>query len=49
MIERYEYSMRSDPLYEEINFVCDNSHDVFLSMSEVNLIFMTISIIFCNL
>lgn len=27
---RYEYSERSDPLYEEIILVCDETHDIFL-------------------
>lgn len=35
MIEKYEYSMRSDPLYEEIIYVCDNSHNVILAITSV--------------
>lgn len=28
MIDKYEYMMRSDELYSEIIFVCDNTHDI---------------------
>ena len=37
MIEKYEYSMRSDPLYEEIIYVCDNSHDIIFAITNVNI------------
>lgn len=31
IFERYEYSERSDPLYEEIILVCNETHDIFLN------------------
>jgi hypothetical protein len=33
MTNKYSYSMRSDPLYEEIIYVCDTVHDAFLVLT----------------
>ncbi len=35
IVDKYEYSSRSDPLYEEIILVCDTTHDLLLTTFQV--------------
>lgn len=43
IIAKYEWSMRSDPLYEEIILVCNESHDAMMQLTKNTIDFVSSS------